>query len=50
VDHDVEYNYWPHPADTVKIEEARNEDATIHAFTDESKQEKGVGGGAVVFK
>jgi ribonuclease HI len=51
VDHDVEYKYWPHPADAVKIEEiVSDEEATIHAFTDGTKQEKGVGAGAVVFK
>jgi len=48
---EVEYKYWPHPADAVTVEEVRrDEEATLQAFTDGSKQEKGVGAGAVVFK
>jgi len=51
LDHEVEYKYCPHPADAVTIEEVvRDEEATLQAFTDGSKQEKGVGAGAVVFK
>jgi hypothetical protein len=51
LDHEVEYKYWPHPADTVTIEEVvSDEEATLQAFTDGSKQEHGVGAGAVVFK
>jgi len=51
LDHEVEYKYWPHPADTVTIEEVvSDEEATLQAFTDGSKQEQGVGAGAVVFK
>jgi len=29
---------------------ARNEDTSIQIYTDESKQERGVGSGAVIFK
>jgi ribonuclease HI len=51
LDHEVEYKYWQHPADTVTIEEVvSDEEATLQAFTDGSKQEQGVGAGAVVFK
>jgi len=51
LDHEVEYKYWPHPADTVTIEEVvSDEEATIQAFTDGCKQEQGVGAGAVIFK
>ena len=50
LDHEVEYKYWPHPADTVTIEVVSDEEATIQAFTDGSKQEQGVGAGAVIFK
>jgi len=38
LDHEVEYKYWPHPADTVTIEEVvGDEEATLQAFTDGSK-------------
>jgi len=51
LDHAVEYKYWPHPADTVTIEDVvSDEEATLQAFADGSKQEKGVGARAVVFK
>ena len=51
MDHEVEYKYWLHPKDTVTIEEVvSDEEATLQAFTDGSKQEQGVGAGAVVFK
>ena len=51
LDHEVEYKYWPHPADTVTIEEVvSDEEATLQVFTDGSKQEQGVGVGAVIFK
>jgi hypothetical protein len=47
----VEYKYRPHPADTVTIEEVvSDEEATLQAFTSGSKQDQGVGAGAVVFK
>jgi len=49
--HEVEYKYWPHPADVETMEEVvGDEEATLQAFTDGSKQEIGVGAGAVVFK
>ena len=51
LDHEVEYKYWPHPADTVTIEEVvSDEEATIQTFTDRNKQEQGVGAGAVIIK
>ena len=47
----MEYKYWPHPADVEKIEEVvGDEEATLQTFTDGSKQEIGVGAGAVVSK
>ena len=49
VDHEVEYKYWPHAADAEPIVEV-TEEATLQAYTDGSKQEKGVGAGAVVFE
>jgi hypothetical protein len=51
LDHKVGYKYWPHPADTVTIEEVvSDKESTLQVFTDGSKQEQGVGAGAVVFK
>jgi len=51
LDHEVEYKYWPYPADVETIEEVvGDEEVTLEAFTDGSKQETGVGAGAVVFK
>ena len=51
VDHEVEYKYWSHPADAESfVEVTGEEEATLQAFTDGSKQERGVGAGAVVFK
>ena len=50
LDHEVKYKYWPHPADTVTIEVVSDEEDTIQAFTDGSKQEQGVEAGAVIFK
>ena len=49
VDHEVEYKYWRHPADAESIVEVIGE-ATLQAYTDGSKQEKGIGAGAMVFK
>ena len=43
VDHEVEYKYWPHPADAEPILEVIGEEATLQAYTDGSKQEKGCG-------
>jgi len=38
--HEVEYKYWPHPADVETMEEVvGDEEATLQAFTDGSKQE-----------
>ena len=40
-----------HPANTVTVEEVvSDEEATLHVFTDGSKEEQGVGAGTVVFK
>jgi ribonuclease HI len=46
----VELKYWQHPADDAKIIEAKeHKDQTIHAYTDGSKTEHGVGSGAAIF-
>jgi ribonuclease HI len=51
LDHEVEFKNWPHPADIVTIEEVvRDEEATVCAYTVGSKQDQGVGSGAVIFK
>jgi hypothetical protein len=51
LDQDVEFKYWPHPAHTVTIEEVKNEeDATITAYADGSKQNQEVGSGLAIFK
>jgi ribonuclease HI len=48
LDMDVEFQYWPHPADAVTITEvAGNEKASVH--TDGSKHEHGVGSGPAIF-
>jgi len=40
LDHEVKYKYWPHPADVETTEEVvGDEEATLQAFTDGSKQE-----------
>jgi len=50
-DRDVELQHWPHPAEVGTIQEvAGNEDTSILIYTDGSKQEQGVGSGAVIFK
>ena len=50
-DRDVELQHWPHPAEVGTIQEvAGNEDTSIQIYTDGSKQEQGVGSGAVIFK
>jgi ribonuclease HI len=47
LDYDVELKHWLHPADAVTIEEVvGNEDASVHALTDGSKHDQGVGSGA----
>jgi hypothetical protein len=44
-DHEVEYKLWPHPAKTATITEIENhEDASISAYTDGSKYQRGEGG------
>ena len=51
LDYDVEHRHWPHPAKAVKIKEVENhEEATISAYTDGSKCQRGVGSGVVIFK
>jgi len=51
IDHDVEYRLWPHPARVATIIEIEShEEATISAYTDGSKYQKGVGSGVVIFK
>ena len=51
MDLEVEFKNWPHPADAVIIEEVKSEeDTTIAAYTDGSKQDQGVGSGLVIFK
>jgi ribonuclease HI len=48
---DVEIQNWPHPAEVGTIHEVvGNEDTPIQVYTDGSKQEHGVGSGAVIFK
>jgi ribonuclease HI len=47
----VEYRHWPHPAKAVTIKEVENhEKATLSAYTDGSKYQRGVGSGVVIFK
>jgi hypothetical protein len=49
-DNDAELKDWTHPAETVKITEAKDyKDTTVQAYTDESKYEQGVGSGMAVF-
>jgi len=51
LDHDVEYKKWMHPAKVIPIKEAETHDeATITAYTDGSKHQRGVGSGVVIFK
>jgi hypothetical protein len=50
-DCDVEIQNWPHPAEFGIIHEVvGNEETSIQVYTDRSKQEQGVGSGAVIFK
>jgi ribonuclease HI len=47
----VEIQNWPHPAEVGIIYKVTgNEDTPIQVYTDGSKQEQGVGSGAVIFK
>jgi hypothetical protein len=49
--HEVELKNWPHPADVVTIEEVESdEEATVSAYTDGSKQDQGVGSGVAILK
>ena len=49
--HDVEYRLWPHPARAATITEIEtHKEATINAYTDGSKYQRGVGSGVVIFK
>jgi len=51
LNHDVEHRHWPHPANAISITEIEShEDATISAYTDGSKYQRGVGSGIVIFK
>ena len=51
IDHDVEYRLWPHSARVATITEIESyEEATISAYTDGSKYQRGVGSGVVIFK
>jgi len=50
-DSDVEIQNWPHPAEVGIIHEVvGNEETSIQVYTNGSKQEQGVGSGAVIFK
>ena len=47
----MELKYWPHQEDAETIDKAvRNEEATVKAYTDGSKNDQGVGSGVVIFK
>jgi hypothetical protein len=51
LDYDVEHRHWPHPAKVISIKEiGTHEEATISAYTDGSKYQRGVGSGVVIFK
>ena len=51
LDHDVQFKYWPHPADAVTIDEVvGNEEATVKAYVGGSKNDQGVGSGVAIFK
>jgi hypothetical protein len=46
----VELKNWPHPADVLKIVEAREyKEQTIQANTDGIKNEHGIGSGVAIF-
>jgi hypothetical protein len=50
LDHDVEFKYWPQPAEVVTIKEVVGYDETsVQAYTDGSKHNNGVGSGAAIF-
>jgi hypothetical protein len=47
----VEIQNWPHPAEFGTIHEVvGNKETSTQVYTDGSKQEQGVGSGAVIFK
>ena len=47
----MEFKNWLHQAEAVTIGEVDSEeDATICAYTDGSKQDQGVGSGVAIFK
>jgi len=47
----VEIQNWPHPAEVGTIQELEgNEETSIQVYSNGSKQEQGVGSGAVIFK
>jgi ribonuclease HI len=51
LDYDMEHRHWPHLAKAVSIKEVETqEEATISAYTDGSKTQRGVGSGVVIFK
>jgi hypothetical protein len=51
LDHDVEFKYWLHLAEAVtKDEVVGNEEATVKAYTDGSKNDQGFGSGVAIFK
>jgi len=50
LDYDVEHRYWPHLAKVVSIKEIETHEATISAYTDGNKYQRGVGSGVVIFK
>ena len=50
LDHDVEFQYWPHPTEAVTSKEVVGYDETsVQAYTDGSKHDKWVGSGAAIF-
>jgi hypothetical protein len=48
IDYEVQPNYWPHPADSVRITE-QNDEHAIQIFTDSCKSEQGAGDGVATF-
>jgi ribonuclease HI len=50
INRELEIKNWPHPADAVKIIEAKGyQGQTIQAYTDGSRNEHGVGSGVAIF-
>ena len=49
-DHDTRTKHWLHPAISFTIlDDCKEDDSTIHIYTDGSKNEQGVGAGAALF-